>query len=177
MYVCMDVCRISRDLHECNKEHASWNIWGKLQLIWGHKPLIRGVPMISPQVVAGDYAFVALNKAAGTIRCWGFGLYGGVGGRFRFRIYTVSPQAFFIVAHVRSADRLLCRNLGVITCATSAKGDCSAVTLTGITDVYTNGQAFLALNRNSGQGEPLAFPREEFGRVLALCGVSLLLLW
>ena len=29
------------------------------------------------QVVAGDYAFVALNKDAGTIQCWGFGLYGG----------------------------------------------------------------------------------------------------
>ena len=32
-------------------------------------------------------------------------------------------------------------------------GDCSSVTLTGITDVYTNGVAFLALNKNTGSGQ------------------------
>ena len=122
---------------------------------------IRGVPLISRQVVAGDYAFVGLNKAAGTIRCWGFGLYGGVGGRCRFR-------------HLHS-KLIFDRPIGCYAAVlggrfpTSDEGDCSGVSLTGITDVYTNGQAFLALNRNSGQGEPLAFLR-ELGRVSAFCG-------
>ncbi|CAK9004047.1 unnamed protein product [Durusdinium trenchii] len=145
------------ELHSTDLSYLAFDAVGQRGICWGHSSYGGSCGAIDfsqvTKISSNKYAYVAYSASTHTLQCWGSSSYGGNCEASAFTGSSLSE----VTELIASIGALVAfdRTAGTISCWGSSAygGDCSSVTLTGITEVHTNGKAFVALNKNSGLGQ------------------------
>ncbi|CAK9033666.1 Uncharacterized protein SCF082_LOCUS20579 [Durusdinium trenchii] len=145
------------ELHSTDLSYLAFDAVGQRGICWGHSSYGGSCGAIDfsqvTKISSNKYAYVAYSASTHTLQCWGSSSYGGNCEASAFTGSSLS-EVTELIASI-GAFVAFDRTAGTISCWGSSAygGDCSSVTLTGITEVHTNGKAFVALNKNSGLGQ------------------------